>query len=390
MSIPREVALQAERYLDRDEALLFVGARQAGKTTILRQLETTVRKRGQPAVFLNLEDREILSLLNQSLKNLFQIAPIDLRGRTYIFVDEIQYLKDPTNFVKFFFDEYRGKIKIIASGSSAFFVDRGFRDSLVGRKKIFTVYTLSFREFLRFNEENALSQRPFRELTKIEFDRLRLLLAQYLAYGGYPRAVLAPLEEKKDVLNDILYSYIKKDIYEAGVRSDEIFYKLFKALAQQTGNLVNASELSATLGVSKTAIDNYLYIMRKSFHIELIRPFYQNVRKEITKMPKVYFYDLGLRNAILKNFDLYETRLDKGPILENFFFRAMLNKVPPDEIRYWRTTGQSEVDFVIGDQAYEIKASKQSVKAKKYRVFRSAYPAIELAFFDLDEIIEIL
>jgi len=238
--------------------------------------------------------------LNRSLKNLFQIAPIDLRVRTYVFVDEIQYLKDPTNFIKFFFDEYREKIKIIASGSSAFFVDRGFRDSLVGRKKIFTVCTLSFREFLRFNEEDDLSQRTFPELTKIEFDRLRFLLAQYLAYGGYPRAVLAPLEEKKDVLNDILYSYIKKDIYEAGVRSEEIFYKLFKALAQQTGNLVNASELSSMFGVSKTAIDNYLYIMRKSFHIELIRPFYQNVRKEITKMPKVYFYDLGLLPCMSK------------------------------------------------------------------------------------------
>jgi predicted AAA+ superfamily ATPase len=390
MSISRDVTLQAEKYLDRDEALLFIGARQAGKTTILRQLESIIKTKNQAVVFLNLEDREILTLLNQSVKNLFQIAPIDLKAKTYIFVDEIQYLKDPTNFIKYFFDEYRGKIKIIASGSSAFYVDRGFRDSLVGRKKIFTVYTLSFREFLRFNEEGTLSIKAFPDLTRMELDRLRPLLAQYLAYGGYPRVVLTPMEEKRDVLNDILYSYIKKDIYEAGIRGEDVFYKLFKALAQQTGNLVNNSELATTLGVSQKAIDNYLYVMRKSFHIELVRPFYKNIRKEITKMPKVYFHDLGLRNAILNNFDLYETRPDKGQILENLFFRALLDKTTIDEIRFWRTAAQNEIDFVVGNKAYEIKSNKQSAKLEKYKIFQSEYPEIGLEFIDLNDMMSML
>jgi predicted AAA+ superfamily ATPase len=390
MSIPREITSQAEKYLERDEALLFIGARQAGKTTVLRQLETVIKQRNQPAIFLNLEDREILFLLNQSLKNLFQIAPIDLKTTTYLFIDEIQYLKDPTNLIKYFFDEYRGKIKIIASGSSAFYVDRSFRDSLVGRKKIFNVYTLSFREFLRFNGEEALFQRDFPDLTKMELDGLRILLAQYLAYGGYPRVALAPADEKKDVLNDILYSYIKKDVYESGIRGEDVFYKLFKVLAQQTGNLVNVSELSSVLGVSQKAIDNYLYVMRKSFHIELINPFFKNVRKEITKMPKVYFYDLGLRNAILNSYDLYETRLDKGQILENLFFRALLEKTTTDEIRYWRTIGQQEIDFVVGEKAYEIKSSKQSAKTEKYKAFQKEYPQIGLEIIDLNDIIKML
>lgn len=390
MSIQREITSQAEKHLEMDDALLFIGARQAGKTTILRQLENLIKTRGQPTIFLNLEDREILSLLDQSLKNLFQIAPIDLQTKTFVFVDEVQYLKDPTNFIKYFFDEYRGKIKIVASGSSAFYVDRGFRDSLVGRKKIFNVYTLSFREFLRFKGEDAFSARDFSDLTKMELDRLHPLLAQYMAYGGYPRAVMAPLEEKRNVLTDILYSYIKKDIYEAGVRREETFYRLFKALAQQVGSLVNASELAATFGVSQPAIDNYLYVMRKSFHIELIRPFYRNIRKEITKMPKVYFYDLGLRNVILNNFDLHETRHDKGQILENLFFRALLERTTIDEIRFWRTAAQNEIDFVVGDQAYEIKSNKQSARAEKYKIFQQEYPGINLEFLDLNDIVGFL
>lgn len=391
MSIIRDVTLQAEKYLERDEVLLFIGARQAGKTTILRQLEAGLKRENAPTFFLNLEDREILALLNQSPKNLFQIVPIDINtNRTYLFIDEIQYLEDPTNLLKYYFDEYRGKLKIIASGSSAFYVDRSFRDSLVGRKKIFNVYTLSFREFLRFNGEDVLAQKIFPELKKMEWDRLRFFFAQYLAYGGYPRVVLTALEEKKDVLRDILYSYIKKDIYEAGIRGEDVFYKLFKLLAQQTGGLVNASELSMTLGVSKTAIDNYLYVMRKSFHIELVRPFFKNIRKEITRMPKVYFYDLGLRNVILNNFDFYETRLDKGQILENLFFRALLERMEADEIRYWRTIGKKEVDFVVGNKAYEIKSNKQWTKAAKYQTFQREYTEIELELLDADDIIKML
>ncbi len=130
--------------------------------------------------------------------------------------------------------------------------------------------------------------------------------------------------------------------------------------------------------------------MRKSFHIELIRPFYRNIRKEITKMPKVYFYDLGLRNVILNNFDLHETRHDKGQILENLFFRALLERTTIDEIRFWRTAAQNEIDFVVGDQAYEIKSNKQSARAEKYKIFQREYPEINLEFLDLNDIVGFL
>ncbi len=386
MVFPRDVTSKIQKYLLTDEIILLVGARQAGKTTILHQIEDVVkREKKSPCHFLNLEDPDYLSLLNQSPKNLFKIFPLELNSRQFLFIDEVQYLDNPSNFLKYFYDEYKGRLKIIASGSSAFYLDKKFKDSLAGRKKIFHVFTLSFKEFLRFKGEEALSQKNFKKLTLSEKETVNRYYYQYLIYGGYPRVVLAPLAEKQEVLRDIAYSYIKKDILEAGIRQDEVFYKLFKILASQTGSLVNSSELSSTLGVSKTAIDNYLYVMQKSFHLRLIKPFFTNVRKELTKMPKVFFLDLGLRNLFLKDFRSYEVRADKGSLLENAAFRQLLENYGFEEIKFWRTTSGREVDFVVGEtEAFEVKAQVGKFTQKKYQSFSENYPQKELAVVSLN------
>jgi len=385
MIFPRDITLKIQKHLSTDEVILLIGARQAGKTTILHQIEDIIKRKGQRCYFLNLEDPDYLSLLNQSPKNLFKIFPFELNSRQFLLIDEIQYLDDPSNFLKYFYDEYKGKLKIIASGSSAFYLDKKFKDSLAGRKRIFYVFTLSFKEFLRFKGENALSQKNFKTLTLSEKEIVSRYYNQYLIYGGYPRVVLAPPAEKEEVLRDIAYSYIKKDIFEANIRQDEIFYKLFKVLASQTGSLVNSSELSSTLGVSKTAIDNYLYVMQKSFHLRLIKPFSTNARKELTKMPKVFFLDLGLRNFFLKDFRPYETRADKGALLENATFRQFLENYDFEEIKFWRTTSGREVDFVIGEKkAFEVKAQVRKFAKKKYQSFLENYPQKELAIVSLN------
>jgi len=387
MSIIRDVTLKAKKYLDSDQILLFIGARQAGKTTILRQLQEIVKKETSNVSFINLEDLDILRLLNESPKNIFKIVPIDLKKEHILITDEIQYLKNPSNFLKYLYDEYREKIKIIASGSSAFYIDRNFKDSLVGRKKIFNVFTLSFREFLRFKKEEMLTEKKFTDLTLLEKEKINLYLLEFIIYGGYPRVVLAELEDKKDVLYDIIHSYIKKDVFEAGVRSDETFYRLLKLLAQQVGSLVNASELANMLGVSKTAVDNYLYVMQKSFHLQLIRPFYKNIRKEITKMPKIYFYDLGLRNALMNNFENFEFRTDKGSLLENLFFRTLLERYQVEEIKFWRSVSAAEVDFVVDDLAFEIKTSKKTTRQSKYGSFNKKFPKIKLNIIDKEDVV---
>lgn len=388
MSIIRDVAIESQRYLDEAEILLFIGARQSGKTTILKQLQEGLEAKNKPCYFLNLEDPEYLDLLNKNPKNLFKILSLDLNDRNFVFIDEVQYLDNPSNFLKYLFDEYKGKIKLIASGASAFYIDKKFKDSLAGRKKIFNVRTLSFREFLRFKNENDLAKKDFGNVGISQKEKISRYYNEYLIYGGYPRIVLAPFQEKSGLLSEIVYSYIKKDVYEAHIRQEGIFYKLLKIFASQSGSLVNASELAVTLGVSKTAIDNYLYVMQKSFHIILLKPFFKNARKELTRMPKVYFYDLGLRNFLVNNFKLFETREDKGALLENAAFRQLVDGYKEGEIKFWRTVSGHEVDFIVGEKsAFEVKVNPKKFKAKNYKAFLESYPraAMSIISFGADE-----
>ena len=385
MSIPRDITLSAQKYLENSDILLFIGARQAGKTTILKQLKGILEKEDNPAYFLNLEDPEYLGLLNQSPKNLFKIVSLDLKKRSFIFIDEVQYLVNPSHFLKYFYDEYNGKIKLLVSGSSAFYIDKKFTDSLAGRKKIFWVSTLSFREFLRFKDEAELAKKDFIHLSLSESEELSIYYREYMLYGGYPRVVLSQFEEKIEALREIAYSYIKKDIYEAHIRQDEVFYKLFKMLAAQIGNLVNSSELASSLGISKTAVDNYLYIMRKSFHLHLVKPFFRNMRKELTKMPKVYFSDMGLRNFFLGDFKNFDQRQDCGQLLENAVYRQLRQRYDEDAIKFWRTIQKNEVDFVVEDKkAFEVKVNPGKFREKNYKTFFSHYPDIGLSIVSLD------
>lgn len=384
MSILRDITLRAQKYLNTDEILLFIGARQAGKTTILKQLRDNLEKDGQTTYFLNLEDPDYLKLLDASPKNIFKIFSIGLNKISFIFIDEIQYLANPSNFLKYLYDEYRGKVKLCVSGSSAFYIDEKFRDSLAGRKKIFNVFTLSFREFLRFKKEENLSQKSFDNLSVSDKEKIEYYYREFIVFGGYPRVVLAPQEEKNEILRDIAYSYIKKDVLETGIKREEVFYKLFKILSTQSGNLVNASELAATLGVSKPSIDNYLHIMQKSFHIKLIAPFFKNIRKELTKMPKIYFCDLGLRNFFSDNFKPFETRNDKGVLLENAVFRQLMERHDISDIKFWRTIQQNEIDFILEDkEALEVKVNPEQFKEKSYKIFMENYKDIPLSIVSL-------
>ena len=387
MSIIRDITLRAKKYLKSDEILLFIGARQAGKTTILKQIKEYLEINSKTAVYyLNLEDYEYLDLLNKTPKNIFKIFPIDKNKRNYVFVDEIQYLKNPSNFLKYLFDEYQGIIKLIVSGSSAFYLDKKFKDSLAGRKKIFYVPTLSFREFLRFKKENNLSKKDFKKLGLTEKEKISAYYGEFMVYGGYPRVVLGRQENKEDILREIAFSYIKKDIYESGIKQEEIFYKLFRILASQTGGLLNALELSNTLGVSKTAIDNYLYVMRKSFHIAFLNPFFKNTRKELTKMPKIYFYDLGLRNFFANNLKQFKKRDDNGALLENAVFRQLRSLFEKDQLKFWRTAQKNEVDFILNEEeAFEVKVNMSNFKKSKYKKFFELYPDMDLSIISIDK-----
>jgi len=383
---PRESLEKIKRVLPREEFIVLTGARQTGKTSLLMLLKDHLEKTGQTGHYLNLENAETLKALNEHPLNLFELIPAG-KTKMNVFIDEIQYLDSPTNFLKLLYDENRERVKIIASGSSAFYIDEKFKDSLAGRKFLFELYPLNFHEFLVFKQASGLLGQKLSVYSK---KRKIKLWTEYIIYGGYPKIVLTEEEElKKILLEEIGSAYVKKDIVEAGIKNTDKYFALLKILAEQTGCLVNSQELANTLNLAHKTIEDYLHVMKKSYQIAFVRPFYKNLRKELTKMPKAYFYDLGLRNFFMNDYSKPERRPDKGAYLENVVFRELLGRTTDrDNIKYWRTQEKNEVDFVAGSQAFEVKFDLKGLKRKKYSQFQKEYPAIELTFLAYDTLME--
>ncbi len=389
MLYPRIILKEIKKVIKRDEFIILSGARQTGKTSILLLLKKLLEEQNETCHYLNLENPSHLELLNKHPFNIFELIP-ESKRRQFLFIDEIQYLANPSNFLKLLYDDRRSKLKIIASGSSAFYIDKKFKDSLAGRKFLFEVYPLNFDEFLLFSgQDELLKQR--RKIPSFYYrNLLNKLWLKYLTYGGYPKVVLAENDEmRKIILEEIGTSYIKKDIADAGIKNVEKYFLLLKILASQTGSLVNFYELANTLGVAHKTINEYLYVMEKSYQIAFIKPFSRSLRKELTKMPKVYFYDLGLRNFFLDNYTGIDKRLDKGAYLENIAFKEFLGKTKSvQKIRFWRTQDKKEVDFVIENTAYEIKSDLANIKKKRYEQFKKKYPNIKLRFLIKNNMLE--
>ena len=371
------------------EFVIITGPRQSGKTSVLRLVEEQLQSQGETVVYLTMEDPAILKRLNEHPENLFSVLP-QKNKKVYALIDEIQYLADPTNFLKYNFDLHNEQVKIICTGSSAFYIDQNFKDSLAGRKSNYNLFTLSFDEFLYFKTRDKrladelleLQKRP--EYLSNRLITIKQMLDEYLIYGGYPAVVLASdRERKRSMLAELAQSFLKRDIMESNVRDEEKFFILTRLLAARTGGLVNVNQLSNTLQLSVTAVENYIQVLRKTFHIHLLRPFYSNLKKELTKMPKVYFNDLGMRNILLNQFTDIDNRMDRGELIENYVYIRLRDTYPTDDIRFWRTADGNEVDFVIGTEfqkgfAIECKFDEKSFSRSKYKKFEETYPNFPL------------
>lgn len=374
--------------LPEKEFIIITGARQTGKTTILNQIQDHLISRGHKSVFyLTLEDPAILGRLNQHPEYIFDFTIRTKDEKAFVLIDEIQYLDNPSNFLKLLYDKHHNDLKIAATGSSAFYLDQKFTNSLAGRKKLFELYTLDFAEYLLF--------RTGTDVLGIELERIRqnpsyysnrqkeleVYFNEYLTYGGYPAVAIADTHQKKiGILGELTGSFLKKDIDEASIQDKEKFYKLLLLLAHQTSSLLNINELSRSLSLSVTAVNNYVYTLQKCFHIGLLKPFCKNLRKELTKMPKVYFNDLGFRNSLLKLFTPVNVRPDKGALIENYAFLRLKHLHRSDAVHFWRTSDGNEIDFIISTgynlgEALEIKFDEVSFSALKYKKFAEAYPA---------------
>lgn len=376
------------KYIEKDTILLLLWARQVWKTSIIKNLKLILDKENKETFYINLENPEFLDLLNTHPENLFKIIWKSL-GNKIVFIDEIQYLKNPSNFLKYIYDEYKGIIKLIVTWSSAFYIDKNFKDSLAWRKQIFYINTLNFEEFLIFKWKQDLTKYidDKKEIPLIKKDEIMNYYHEFIIYWWYPAVVLeSSLSDKKNLLEEIWLSYIKKDILEAWVEYEEKYYFILKILSSQIWNLLNINEISNTINLNVQTVERYVYIMRKSFHIAVINPFYKNIRKELTKMPKVYFYDLWLRNFFINNFESFDFRVDKWELLENLVFKQLLDKNKLDDIKFWRTQNKNEVDFVLENEnkAYEVKINKDKFIFNKYKLFIDTYNDFSLEVVDLD------
>lgn len=357
MLYPRKILQKLKKWLPEKEIIILNGARQVGKTSILMLLKEELLKNGileNVIFYLNLEEIKILEDLNKDPENLLKYI-VKKDEKNYFFLDEIQYLDNPSNFLKHLYDKYFDKIKIIATGSSSLELKAKFQDSLAGRKVSFLINPLNFEEFLIFKNFPFIDYLKKKELPadiKSGFDEG---LKEYLLYGGMPAVVLQNDKTlKQKLLEEYVNTYINKDIRMIG-RIDNIsdFNALIKILSSQIGNLLNISELSNTLNVSRRDIKKYLDLLEFTFVLNKIFPFRNNIRAQIIKMPKVYFFDLGLRNAILGNFLELPNRQDSGALFENFIFMELKSR-EKDKVYFYRTAAQTEIDFIIEDAGHFV------------------------------------
>lgn len=382
-------------HLERKEFTILIGPRQVGKTTLLKQVNEYNKKKNQISTLITFENPEILTQINIHPENIFRFVPKPTDTNTvFLLIDEIQYAENPSNFLKYLYDTYAPNLKIVATGSSAFYIDQKFTDSLAGRKIVFQIYSLDFEEYLLFKgredliTELKLIQKQEQYLSA-NYKDLDFQLLEYMQFGSYPAVVLETNPEYKlSLLKELRNSFLKKDILESDIEHEDKFYMLTTILASQIGNTINQHELASTLKLNEKTLNRYLFILQKCFHINLVKPFFQNIRKELTKMPKIYFNDLGLRNVMLNQFDMTVSRLDKGALFENLIHNILRDK-NIESVKYWRTADGNEVDFVIEtsfNQGYAIEAkwNAENYKASTYKKFTENYPNLPLKLMSME------
>lgn len=351
MLIRRELKHQIWEHLSKKEITIITGARQTGKTTLLQEIKEDLEKEGNRVLFLNLDNYSHLAYF-ESQEKLLQKIELELGGHGFVFIDEIQRLKNAGLFIKGIYDR-KLKYKLVLTGSGSIELKQSLQESLAGRKRLFEMNPVSFFEFVNYKTgykyENKLSL-----FFDVEQERTQSLLEEYLNFGGYPQIVTEPqLSEKLKLIDDVFKSYVEKDlVYFLRIERPETFSLLIKMLAAQNGNLINYSELSKQTGLSVPTLKKYLWYAEKTFCIHYVSPFFRNSLKEITKSPIYFFNDLGFRNYSLDMMGKLTLNEQLGFNFQNLIFNMLRNALrwKNHVIHFWRTNDKAEVDFVINTE----------------------------------------
>lgn len=362
-------------YLKPNKVLFIFGSRQAGKTTLLKKFLSENKDKFRYKLDSG-DDINLHAVLGSSdFKKIIEYA----KGYDLIAIDEAQRIKSIAQGLKIMVDQ-GPNLKIIVTGSSSFELAGQIGEPLTGRKITLALYPLSQIEMGKIYNDYELKSR----------------LDDYLIYGAYPEVLTSEvLNDKKRILEELVGSYLLKDILELEkVKSSKLLLDLLRLLAFQIGSEVSLSELGKQLGIEGKTVARYLDLFEKSFVIINIRGFSRNLRKEITKKSKYYFLDNGIRNAIIANFNPLEIRDDIGKLWENFLVVERIKKQSYHQIYsnnyFWRTWNQKEIDWVEERDGklfgYEFKWKSKPLKAAA--AWTENYPDASLEIIDKENYLE--
>ncbi|MBW1723210.1 MAG: ATP-binding protein [Deltaproteobacteria bacterium] len=384
--VRRNIFGEILKWLDDNRILLIKGARRTGKTVLLGQIRAYLNHSGKSTALFS-ADQELDTPYFKNPKLLFKFLSdqfLPENGKLYCLIDECQYLPDAPLFLKVVYDLSHGRIKFIVTGSSSLDLLK-IKEPLTGRKIEFTLERFSFKEYLQSVSEYRYEHlfkiprdiKALKEFYEIYRKDLEYHFISYLNWGGYPEVCLGTREKtKRKYLNEIITTYIEKDISQFfRIESISKFNSLIRLLCSQRACILNRSEVSNTLGIHFKTLEHYLSILEGTFVITLLRPYYTNMRKELSKMPKVFINDAG----IIKNYIGTESpdfKSVEGSLVENFVF-TQLKQHSDTELFYYRTVSKAEVDFVLkrnrGLIPIEVKFRKRLTVPAVMKNFMSNY-----------------
>ncbi len=367
MYIKRIAEEKITQLLNQPKIIILLGPRQTGKTTLIKKI-----LENHQGIILNLDieiDKErVLLLSHLSPEEAFK----NLGNPKILVIDEAQRLPAIGKIVKGWYD-FGIKTKIILLGSSTLDLLDKSAEPLTGRNQKLFLPPLLLSEILKTQAWYSPTIAPKLLIEKMK-PTIEAIIQERLIFGSYPEAVTT--DQKENYLLNLVSDYLLKDIFQFNlIRSSEVVKKLLILLAYQIGSTVSLSELATNLGISRITVEKYLDLLERSFVIFRLSPFSSNLRKEIVKSTKIYFWDNGVRNALIKDFNLTTLRNDIGQLWENWviaeFAKKNLFEGNPHNLYFWRTMNKSEVDLVIKGtnifQAFEIKWSKKrSIKNKAF------------------------
>ena len=338
---------QIKKYIDSPEAIIVTGMRRVGKTSLIRFIYDKIDSDNK--IFLDLENP-----LNQkyfeeenyeTIKSTLEFLGLDFTKKSYLFLDEIQLLKKIPSVVKYLIDHYQ--IKCFLTGSATYYLKNYFTESLAGRKYIFELFPLNFKEFLLFKGSNIKLPDNLKTLNKSVFDTISNLYEEYLLFGAFPEVVLKKnADEKRKSLEDIFTSYFQLEVLRIGdFRRNNKIRDLILLLMQRVGSKLDIQKLSRELSISRPTLYQYISFLEDTYLIKTIKPFSKGKDIEVRKMPKVYICDCGLVNNFAK--------LDEGALFENNIFQNLRIK---GEINYYQRKSGVEIDFILNkNTAIEVK-----------------------------------